>query len=248
MSNKRRSDGKDAEYYFGRIIATLEKDKLVSNWLLKKASKAWLASLCRQKGLEVGGKQNKDDCMDALRNWHEREIASRSPMHRFVGTDVAFQVPSGQPVTSHSTSSIREPTIIVYDKDERPSGKKQKVKEGTSNKSVPVLAVQARNQHPGPRFVSVRLYEKPKDWRHTQESLCLLESNGDLDLASLNNIFRLPLNVSCRVIHPKTRRPIFESKERGSRILEKVLVDEALDDSQHIRVVLMQNRTSSPSL
>ncbi|KLO03930.1 hypothetical protein SCHPADRAFT_897440, partial [Schizopora paradoxa] len=53
------------------------------------------------------------------------------------------------------------------------------------------------------------LYNSPTNWRHLRQEVCPLEPNGDLNLDALNIMFGFAEGISSRVIHPKTRRPVF---------------------------------------
>lgn len=53
---------------YGKVIAALERDKLVSKSLLKTVPKARLEMLCNAKVLQVAGNL-KDNYIDALREW-----------------------------------------------------------------------------------------------------------------------------------------------------------------------------------
>ncbi|KLO04496.1 hypothetical protein SCHPADRAFT_752609 [Schizopora paradoxa] len=68
---------KNSEAY-DRAIVALGKNKLISKSLLRLVAKTVLEEFCAQNNLEVGGKKLKDDCIDAIRNWHAKLISDRT--------------------------------------------------------------------------------------------------------------------------------------------------------------------------
>ncbi|KLO04709.1 hypothetical protein SCHPADRAFT_896819 [Schizopora paradoxa] len=80
-----------------------------------------------------------------------------------------------------------------------------------------------------PKTIYVRLYNSPTNWRHLRQEVCPLEPYGGLNLDALNIMFGFPEGISSRVIHPKTRRPVFMAD--GQLLAADLLLD-ALEDYQ----------------
>ncbi|KLO03993.1 hypothetical protein SCHPADRAFT_897385, partial [Schizopora paradoxa] len=97
--------------------------------------------------------------------------------------------------------------------------------------------------------VVIRLYTKPDGWRHIQQSTCALELNGDLILSNLNKSLDIPDEALCKVIHPKTRRPIYDGTVNGERRIEAEIIQEALEEGGFLRITVVPTKTkaSQPS-
>ncbi|KAH7903856.1 hypothetical protein BJ138DRAFT_1119984 [Hygrophoropsis aurantiaca] len=199
----------------------LEK-AVIGRTAFQRFSKNVLADLCAANNLthELNSSKRtllKADYENALFDFRERQ-GRRSKVSQ---TRLA---PVKTPHMQHEQTFNNMPDDDMMVSEDVDTFKRQEQVGSRTRTYMPAISVAT---------VTVRVYNKAKDWMHINEKACALDSNGDLNLSLVSQT--IGTNAMCRIVDP-TNYHLFYQYEPG--ILRADDLEDLLDDG-FLRVVFI---------